>query len=64
MTGLPLRLNEMTGPYSRSLRIRSSDRETSPAESWGKVALSARAKRQRILEEARSAVLDRIRHTR
>ncbi len=64
MTGFPFRLNEMTGLYNRILGIRSSDRETSPAESWGKVALSARAKRQRILEEARSAVLERIRHTR
>ena len=61
---MPFRLNEMPGLFSRTLRIKSSDREGSPAESWGDVALSARAKRQRILEEARSAVLERIRHTR
>ena len=64
MTGFPFRLSEMPGLYSRVLGIKSSDREASPAESWGRMALSARAKRQRILDEARSAVLDRIRHTR
>lgn len=64
MTGFPFHLNQMTGFYSRILRVESSDRETPPAPPRGDVALSALAKRRRILEEARSAVLDRIRHTR
>ncbi len=64
MTGFPFNLNEMTGLYSRVLRIKSPDREASHAEPSDTVALSARGKRQRILEEARTAVLDRIRQTR
>jgi len=64
VTGFPFHLSEMTGPYGRIPRIKSFDREASPAEPWGKAAQSARAKRQRILEEAGTAVLERIRHTR
>ncbi len=64
MTGFPLHLHDMAGLCGRILRIKSSDREAQSAEPWGEVALSAQAKRRRILEEARSAVLDRIRHTR
>ncbi len=64
MVGFPSHLNDMAGLCSRILRIESPDREAQPAEPRGLMALSARAKRRRILEEARSAVLDRIRHTR
>ncbi len=64
MTGFPSHLNDMTGLCSRILRMKSPDREAPPVEPWGQVALSARAKRRRILDEARTAVLDRIRHTR
>ncbi len=64
MVGFPSHLNDMTGLCSRILRIKTTDRGAQPAEPWGQMALSARAKRRRILEEARTAVLDRVRHTR
>ncbi len=56
--------NEMAGLYGRVLKIRPSRREVSPAEPWGRSALSGQAKRRRILEEARTAVLEWIRHAR
>lgn len=60
----PFHQNELTGLYHRILKIRSFDIETSPPGSWGQVDISAEAKRRRILEDAKSAVLDRIRHAR
>lgn len=64
VTDNPFHPNELTGLYNRILKIKSFDLETSPPESWGQVDISAKAKRRRILEEAKSAVLDRIRHAR
>jgi len=54
----------LTGLYHRILKIKSFDNETSPPGSWGQVDISAKAKRRRILEDAKSAVLDRIRNAR
>ncbi|HEY6014043.1 MAG TPA: hypothetical protein VIU37_08545 [Candidatus Limnocylindrales bacterium] len=64
MAGLNFHLNDMTGLYGRILGIKSPDRDAGPAEATGRAVLSGHAKRRRILEEARSAVLDRIRRTR
>ena len=62
--GFPFRPDDLAGLYSRVLKIRPSRGDASAAESWGRMALSGQAKRRKILEEARTAVLDRIRHTR
>lgn len=64
VTDNPFRRNELTGLYNRILKIKSFDNETSPPGSWGQVDISAKAKRRRILEDAKSAVLDRIRNAR
>ncbi len=64
MTGFPFHPNDLAGLYSRVLKLRLSGNEASPAEAGGRMALSGQAKRQKILEEARTAVLDRIRQTR
>ncbi len=64
MTGLTFHLKDTAGLCGRILDINSSERRPGTAEPSGPVALSAQAKRRRILEEARTAVLDRIRHTR
>ncbi len=64
MTERTFHLNDMAGLCGRILKIKSSGDEARPAETAGPAALSGQAKRRRILEEARSAVLDRIRRTR
>lgn len=64
VTGFPFHPNDLAGLYSRVLKIRPSRGEASPAEQWSRMALSGQAKRRKILEEARTAVLDRIRRTR
>ncbi len=64
MTGFPFRRRELAGWCGRVVRIETAPRGTASAEPWSRMATSAQAKRRRILEEARSAVLDRIRRTR
>ncbi len=64
MTGFPFHPNDLAGLYSRVLKIGQHADESSPAETRGGAAPSGHAKRQKILEEARTAVLDRIRQTR
>ncbi len=64
MTAFPFHPNDLAGLCSRVLKIRPHADESSPAEMHGGAAPSGQAKRQKILEEARTAVLDRIRQTR
>ncbi len=64
MTGFPFHPNDLARLYGRVLKLRPSGNEASPPETRGRMALSGQAKRQKILEEARTAVLERIRQTR
>ncbi len=64
MTERTFRLDDMAGLCGRVLRIRSTDCKGRDSERSGPAALSGQTKRRRILEEARSAVLDRIRSAR
>ncbi len=64
MMTYPFLPSDMSGLYNRVLKAKPSDIGASSAELRGRASLSAEAKRRRILEEAKSAVLERIRHPR
>lgn len=61
MSVFPFRVSEMSGLCQRILRIQASRDEPVADEPPGRVSISSKAKRSRILEDARLAVLDRIR---
>ncbi|MBE0569823.1 MAG: hypothetical protein IH576_04195 [Deltaproteobacteria bacterium] len=60
MTVFPFQIGEVTGLYHRVLKSRDLSVETETAELKDVVTLSAEAKRQKILEETKNAVLSRI----
>jgi hypothetical protein len=62
VTVLPFQIGEVTGLYQRVLKTRSHTSETEAAEKKDVVTISAEAKRAKVLEEAQSAVLARIKH--
>ncbi len=64
MMTYPFLPDNMSGLYNRVLRAKPVEIGALAAEPPGRAALSAEAKRRRILEEAKSAVLERIRHPR
>lgn len=62
MTVFPFQIGEVTNLYHRVLKSRdlSVETEAEPAELKDVVTLSAEAKRQKIHEETKNAVLNRI----
>ncbi|MDA8389010.1 MAG: hypothetical protein M0Z58_10180 [Nitrospiraceae bacterium] len=65
MTIFPFQINEMTRLYSRTMKLPASaltDSETDQAEPKDVVMISSEAKKKQILDEAKGAVLERIRH--
>ena len=60
MTVFPFQIGEVTSLYHRVLKSRDLSVETESTELKDVVTLSAEAKRQKILEETKSAVLSRI----
>ena len=60
MTVFPFQIGEVTNLYHRVLKSRDLSVETETAELKDVVTLSAEAKRQKILEETKNAVLSRI----
>lgn len=62
MTVFPFQIGEVTSLYHRVLKSRdlSVETEAETAELKDVVTLSAEAKRQKIIEETKSAVLNRI----
>ncbi len=62
MTVFPFQIGEVTSLYHRVLKSRDLSTETAAAELKDVVSLSAEAKRQKILEETQSAVLNRIKN--
>ncbi|MBI5575348.1 MAG: hypothetical protein HY896_03175 [Deltaproteobacteria bacterium] len=61
MTVFPFQLGEVTSLYHRVLKTRPQVPESDSTDLKDVVTISAEAKRQKILEEAQSAVLARIR---
>jgi len=57
MTIFPFQIGEVAGLYQRILKTRSHFSEAETEEKKDVVSISAEAKRQKILEEAKSAVL-------
>jgi hypothetical protein len=60
MTVFPFQIGEVTSLYHRVLKSRDLAVEAETAELKDVVTLSAEAKRQKILEETKNAVLSRI----
>ena len=60
MTVFPFQIGEVASLYHRVLKSRDLSVETETAELKDVVTLSAEAKRQKILEETKNAVLSRI----
>ena len=62
MTVFPFQIGEVTNLYHRVLKSRdlSVETETESADLKDVVTLSAEAKRQKIMEETKNAVLSRI----
>lgn len=60
MTGLPFQIGEVTGLYHRVLKTRSHAADAEAAGKKDVVTISSEAKRAKVVEEARSAVLARI----
>lgn len=60
MTIFPFQIGEVTGLYNRVLKSRDLSAEPETTDLKDVVTLSAEAKRQKILEETKSAVISRI----
>lgn len=63
MTVFPFQIGEVTALYGRILKIRPSIPEPEPGDPGDLVTISAEAKKQRIMEEAKNKVLEQIRKT-
>ena len=65
MTVNPFQINQMMQTYNRSLKLTAGTLlEKEHPEPEDIVMISSEAKKKQILEEARGAVLERIRQTR
>lgn len=62
MTVFPFQIGEVAGLYHRVMKTRTHASESESAEMKDVVTISAEAKRQKILEGAKSAVLERIKN--
>lgn len=63
MTVFPFQIRGISDLYNRILKIRPSMPEPVGGEPGDIVTISAEAKKQRILEEAKTEVLEQIRKT-
>lgn len=63
MTVFPFQVGEVTALYNRILKIRTPPPEPGAAETGDLVTISTEARKQKILEEAKHNVLERIRRT-
>jgi len=60
MTVFPFQIGEVTGLYNRVLKSRDLSMEAETTELKDVMTLSAEARRQKILEETKNAVLSQI----
>ena len=65
MTIFPYQVSEMMHVYTRTMKLPAAaltDNEEERAEPQDVVMISSEAKKKQILDEAKGAVLDRVRH--
>ena len=60
VTVFPFQIGEVTGLYHRVLKARSRGSDVDPPERKDVVTISSEGKRQRVIDEAQTAVLARI----
>lgn len=60
MTVFPFQIGEVTGLYNRVLKARTLGSDIDPPERKDVVTISSEGKRQRVIDETKTAVLARI----
>jgi hypothetical protein len=61
VTVFPFQIGEVTGLYNRVMKARTRGTDVDPPERKDVVTISSEGKRQRVIDEAQTAVLARIR---
>ncbi|MFA6149248.1 MAG: hypothetical protein WC899_13675 [bacterium] len=60
MTVFPFQIGEVTGLYNRVMKARTHVSDIDPPERKDVVTISSEGKRQRVIDETKTAVLARI----